>query len=55
MQRELLTIKETARLLRVSEATVRRMIESGTIEAFIIRKQWRIYRDSVEKLMKGKP
>lgn len=39
---ELLTIPEVADRLKVSEKTVRRLIQSSELEAYQIRRQWRV-------------
>ena len=39
---QLLTIREVAQRLNVSERTVRRLISSRELEAYQIRRQWRI-------------
>jgi excisionase family DNA binding protein len=53
MTDEVLTIAEVAKKLRVSEATVRRMIGSGELEAFKVHNQWRIRKEVVERIMRG--
>ena len=52
---ELLTVKEVASLLRVDEATVRRWIKNGILEAITLphagtREQHRIKRTTLEQL-----
>ncbi len=37
-----MNVRETANLLRISQRTVYRLIESGQLEAVRIGKQWRI-------------
>jgi excisionase family DNA binding protein len=44
---ELLTVAETARLLRVSVVTVRRLARRGELPALRVGSQWRIVRDSL--------
>jgi excisionase family DNA binding protein len=44
---ELLTVSETARLLRVGEATVRRLARRGKLPAIRVGGQWRIDRDGL--------
>jgi len=39
---ELLTVPDVARRLNLSDKTVRRMIQAGELEAYQIRRQWRI-------------
>lgn len=48
---EILTISDAAELLRVSEKTIRRMIEAGDIPASKIGGQWRITRAACERLV----
>ena len=45
------TVEETARLLKVSRATIRRRIKAGQIEAFKIGHQIRIRKDVLDRLM----
>jgi excisionase family DNA binding protein len=48
---ELLTVKETADMLRVSPVTVRRYIASGKLAAVRVGRNIRIRRDAVERLL----
>lgn len=48
---KLLTIKEVAKFLRVSERSVNRYIESGRLRASKIG-QWRIKESDLEKFLK---
>lgn len=48
----LYTINEVCRLLRVSDDTVRRMIKAGQLDAVKVRGQWRIKKESLDKLLK---
>ena len=48
---KLLTIKEVAEILRVSERSVNRYIESGRLRASRIG-QWRIKQSDLEKFLK---
>lgn len=41
---DLLTVKEVAEILRVSQPTVLRMIDDGELPAIRVRTQWRIRR-----------
>lgn len=55
---DLLTVGETARILRVDDTTVRRWVKQGALEAVILphvnaRAQYRIKRETLVKLMKG--
>lgn len=45
-----MTVRETARLLRVSPVTVRRYIKAGRLQAVRIGRNVRIEREAVEKL-----
>jgi excisionase family DNA binding protein len=47
------SIQEAARLLGVSDDTIRRMIKSGQLPAFKVRSQWRIRKEEVERIMRG--
>lgn len=46
-EEQLLSIREVAKRLNVSDETVRRMINAGDLRATKVRFQWRIYADSV--------
>lgn len=48
---KLLTIREVARVLRVSERSVNRYIEAGRLRASKIG-QWRIRQSDLEKFLK---
>ncbi len=43
------TIEEAARLLKVSQDTIRRMIRDKQLDASKVRGQWRIKASSVEQ------
>jgi len=49
---KLLTIREVAKILRVSERSVNRYIEAGKLRAFKIG-QWRIRRSDLDKFLKS--
>lgn len=51
--KELLTLKEVAKYLRVSERSVLRYIESGKLKASKIG-HWRIFQKDVEKSLAKK-
>lgn len=53
MERQLLTLDEAAKMLRVSIDTIRRMLKRGELQGVMVSHRWRIYRDSVEKYLKG--
>ena len=55
---ELLTTTEVAKILRVHRTTVQRLIEAKQLHAFAIstngrRKQWRITRESLQRMIDG--
>jgi len=50
---DLLTVGETARMLRASEDTVRRWLAEGLLKAIKIGREWRIPRESIMAHMKG--
>jgi len=45
---DLLTVKEVAEILRVSQPTVLRVIDDGELRAIRVRNQWRIRRSDLE-------
>ena len=45
---DLLTVKEVAEILRVSQPTVLRMIDDGELRAIRVRTQWRIRRSDLD-------
>ena len=45
-----LTVEEVARLLRVSEQTIRRRIKDGTLKAYKFCGRWFIYETEVERI-----
>jgi excisionase family DNA binding protein len=47
---ELLTVEDTAQMLRVSEVTVRRFIANGKLPAVKVGKWVRVRREAVEQL-----
>lgn len=47
----LLTVREVSKLLRIHRPKVYELIKAGTIEGFKLGSDWRIKRDSVEKLI----
>ena len=51
----LLTVKECADLLRVTERTVRRWCMDGTIRAIHPGRAWRIPREALEELQHRTP
>lgn len=51
-EEQILTLQETARLLKVSQATLRRWIKSGQIPAFRIGRAFRVRLADIEKKFK---
>jgi len=49
---KLLTLKETAKILRVSERTIMRYLKSGKLKASKVGR-WRIKESDLEKFLKG--
>jgi excisionase family DNA binding protein len=47
----LLTVKEVAKLLRIHRPKVYDLIKAGTIEGFKLGSDWRVKRESVERLI----
>ena len=45
---------EVAKMLKVSQMTVRRLIEDGELEAFKVGNQWRITQEALDRFMKKK-
>jgi excisionase family DNA binding protein len=45
---DLLTVKEVAEILRVSQPTILRMIDDGELRAIRVRNQWRIRRSDLD-------
>lgn len=50
---DLLTVDETARVLRVSPVTVRRFIARGELQSVKIGRQRRVEREAVERFVRG--
>lgn len=47
----LLTVKEVSQLLRIHRPKVYDLIRDGTIEGFKLGSDWRVKRESIEKLI----
>ncbi len=45
------TIEEVAKILRVSTATVRNLIERGELKAFRVGNQWRVKKEDLDAYM----
>ena len=50
--KDILTLKELQELLHIGKNTALKLVQSGEIEAFRVRKQWRVMRESVMKYIK---
>ena len=48
------TIEEVAKILKVSQMTVRRLIDEGELEAFKVGNQWRITKEALDRFMQKK-
>lgn len=46
------TVEEVAKILRVSTATVRRLLKAGEIEGFPVGNQWRVTQEALDKYMR---
>lgn len=47
---EIMTVKEVAEFLRLSRATVWRMIQEQRLPAFRVGRSWRVRREDVDRL-----
>ena len=54
MEQKLLTVKEVAQELRVSEKRVLNWIKSGQLTALDLGKDYRIYRSDLDKFIQEK-
>ena len=54
MSETVYTIEEVAKMLKVSQMTVRRLIDEGELEAFKVGNQWRIKKEALERFMNKK-
>lgn len=43
------TVEEVAKMLKVSAATVRRLVKQGEIEAFMVGNQYRITQEALDR------
>lgn len=50
---EIVTPKQLAEFLQVSDQTIKRAIKAGSLEAFKVSREWRIEREAVVKWVKG--
>lgn len=51
----LLTVREVSRLLRVQRPKVYELIKDGAVDGFKVGADWRVRKDSVEKLIGAIP
>lgn len=51
--REIYTVTETAKILRVSPKTVYRIIRSGDLQAIRVRGQYRVTAEALRQYLKG--
>lgn len=45
-----LTVEETAKVLRISTQTVRRRIKDGTLKAYKFCGRWFVYAEEIERI-----
>ena len=51
---DIVTIKQLAEFLQVSDLTVKRAIKSGSLKAFKVGRDWRVEREKVIEWLKVK-
>ena len=51
LRKPLLTLQETAELLKLSEATLRGLIKAGDVRAILIGREWRIAVRDLEQFL----
>lgn len=51
---EVMTPKQLAEFLQVSDQTIKRAIKAGKLKAFKVVKDWRIEKEAVEEWLKQK-
>lgn len=49
---DIITVKQLAEFLQISELTVKRAIKSKELEAFKVGRDWRVEKESVMKWIK---
>jgi DNA binding domain, excisionase family len=49
---DILTVKQLAEFMQVSEITIKRAIKAGELEAFKAGRDWRIEKESILKWVK---
>jgi excisionase family DNA binding protein len=47
------TIEEASKILKVSSATIRRMIDDGDIKVIRVRGQIRIPKEEIDRILRG--
>ncbi len=47
------TLEEVAEILKVSIATVRKLIEDKTLKAFKVRGQWRVKKEDLDRYIES--
>jgi len=52
MEKRLLTLKEAAEYLNLSEITVKRHLYSGKLKGYKAGRQWRIKQEDIEEYLK---
>jgi len=52
-QREVISMDQAIKLLKVSRATFYRWLRAGEVEGMKVGRQWRFYRDNVERFLRG--
>lgn len=50
--KDILTLKELQGLLHIGKNTALRLVQSSEIEAFRVRNQWRITKESIQKYIR---
>lgn len=48
------TVEQVAKILQVSEATVRKLIKNGELEAFMVGNQYRVTKEALDRYMHGR-
>lgn len=48
---EVMSVRDVKRVLDITQQTVYKLIDAGTLRAFRVGNQWRIYRDSLDELI----
>lgn len=46
---DIITVKQLAEFLQVSEQTIKRAIKTGDLEAFKVGRDWRVEREKVQE------